>query len=150
MINAALYSNPLVDTLAIGSALSTKCIAIVDDDDYLRDALDNLVRSAGYAVIQFASAEEFLRRECGLQVDLLLTDYFLGGIDGIELIRILRSSGDHTPVLVMSAHDGAVLRARAMAAGGSGFLEKPFIADDLLELIESTLPTRPENLNGAK
>ncbi|BBD97016.1 response regulator [Sphingobium amiense] len=129
--------------------MSQKSIAIVDDDDYLRNALDNLVRSAGYLVVQFSSAEAFLARTCEAPPDLLLTDYNLGGIDGIELIRILRNSGDLIPALVMSAHDGEILRERALAAGALGFLEKPFVADHLLEMIEQGLKPKPSDLNGS-
>lgn len=123
-------------------------VAIVDDDAYLRDALENLIRSSGLVVLKFAAAEDLLDRPCGASIDVIVTDFQMPGMDGIELIRVLRAAGDLTPVILMTAHEQPGLRERAMAAGAADFLPKPFDADILLGAIESALARRRHGSNG--
>lgn len=123
-------------------------VAIVDDDVYLRDALENLVRSSGHAVLKFTAAEDLLERPCGAPIDVIVTDFHMPGMDGIALIRALRAIGDQTPVIVMTAHEQPGLRERAMAAGAADFLPKPFDADVLLGTIEKALARKRHGSNG--
>lgn len=111
-------------------------IAIVDDDAHLRDALHNLVRSAGFAAEGFETADSFIHRESAEPVDAIVTDCQMPGIDGIRLIELLRSIGDATPVIAMSGRRDVGLRNAAISAGAGHFLEKPFDPDLLIELIE--------------
>lgn len=123
-------------------------VAIVDDDVFLRDALENLLRSSGYAVLKFAAGEDLLSRECSVPIDVIVTDYQMPGMDGIELIRVLRAAGDQTPVIVITAHEQPGLRERALAAGAVEFMPKPFDADVLLGTIERALARKRHGPNG--
>jgi len=125
------------------------CVAIIDDDGFLCDALANLVRSAGFGAVTFDSGDAFLARTCTPSFDVILTDYQMPGIDGLELIEELRSRGDETPVIVMTAQQNLTARDRALRVGASDFLLKPFDADVLIEMIERAILPGKGRSNGA-
>lgn len=141
---------PISDTTRIGFTLSApNLVAIVDDDVFLRDALDNLLRSAGFGSRTFASAESFLERTCMGTFGLVVTDYEMTGLNGIGLIAAMRQAGDATPVIVMSGRDDPGLASRAVEAGAVDFINKPFDADDFVDLVERSIVKRPSDRNGA-
>lgn len=113
-------------------------LAVVDDDASVREALRALLRSAGFAVEAFASAEDFLRLGESSSFHCLILDVRMPGMSGLELQEHLAASGSRIPVLFMSAHADASLRARA---GGRAvqLLQKPFSEDALLEAIDASL-----------
>lgn len=113
-------------------------LAVVDDDASVREALRALLRSAGFTVETFASAETFLGCGHPSEFDCLLLDVRMGGMSGIELHEHLIASGSRIPVLFMSAHADASLRARA-GRGAVQLLQKPFSEDALLEAIDTSL-----------
>jgi len=116
-------------------------IAIVDDDSGVRQALERLLRSTGYAVTTFASGEEFLERGCSMIVDCLVLDLHLGGITGVELEEALNSRGIGLPVVFITAHDHGSVRFRLEQAHAGAVLQKPFDDEALLEAIRLvTLP----------
>jgi two-component system, LuxR family, response regulator FixJ len=117
-------------------------LAVVDDDPSVREALQALLRSAGFAVESFASAEDFLRLAERSDFDCLLLDVRMPGMSGLELQEHLASSGSRIPVLFMSAHADASLRTRA-GGGAVRLLQKPFSEDALLEAIEASLRRGP-------
>lgn len=117
----------------------TKTVAIVDDDASVRLATRNLVRSLGLAVRSFASAEELLAALPAVSIDCVVTDVQMGGLGGVELALALRGSGRTIPVIFITAFPDERVRARALAAGGIGFLCKPFESRVLIELIEQAL-----------
>lgn len=117
----------------------TKTVAIVDDDASVRVALQNLLRSLGLAVRTFASAEDFLAILPGASVDCVITDVQMDGLGGVELASALRGLGYDTPVIFITAFPDERVRARAMGAGGLGFLAKPFDSQKLIGLIETAL-----------
>ena len=117
----------------------TKTVAIVDDDASVRVATQNLVRSFGLAVRTFASAEDFLTTLPGAAIDCVITDVQMDGLGGVELAAALRSRGYEIPVIFITAFPDKLVRARAMTAGGIGFLAKPFDGQKLIELIETAL-----------
>jgi FixJ family two-component response regulator len=116
-------------------------IAVIDDDETMRIGLVMLVRSAGYAVQGFASAEGFL----GLGQDALsgfacvVTDIQMPGLSGIELKRRLSAARSPLPVIMITARNEAGLEERARAAGAICLLKKPFEAAVLIRWLESTL-----------
>ena len=114
-------------------------LAVVDDDPSVREALRALLRSAGFTVEAFASAEEFLA--CGhlSEFDCLLLDVRMEGMSGVELHDHLIASGSRTPVVFMTAHADATVRARALVASGVRVLSKPVSEDDLLNGIDALL-----------
>ena len=112
-------------------------VAIIDDDDSLRTALVGFVKSFGYDVDGFASAEDFLAAgpDCGC----IVTDIHMGGLSGIDLKQELSRRGDATPVIMITARDEAGLEQRARASGAACYLRKPFDAGDLIRCIETAL-----------
>ena len=116
-----------------------KTVAIVDDDASVRDATRNLVRSFGLAVRSFASAEELLAALPVLSIDCIVTDVQMAGLSGIEMTLALRSSGRTIPVIFITAFPDELIRERALAVGGIGFLCKPFESRALIGLIDQAL-----------
>ena len=114
-------------------------IAIVDDDEAVREATKTLVRSLGYNASMFASAEEFLNSEQFSNTSCLITDLHMPGLSGLDLQDQLIARGHRIPVIFMTACPEENARTRAMKAGAIGFLSKPFNDDQLLGYLEKTL-----------
>ncbi len=114
-------------------------IAVVDDDMAVRTGLDSLVRSVGFAVCLFASAEEFLGSTCLAKARCLITDVQMPGMSGVELHEHLSHRGFRIPTIFITAFPEDSIRQRAMTGSAVGFLSKPFNARLLIDCIESTL-----------
>ena len=112
-----------------------RLIPIIDDDYAVRNGLSNLLRSAGYEVIGFASAEDFLKYNAAYSVDAIILDVKLAGINGFELLARLANSRPPLPVILISGHGDERMRARAINEGAVAFLRKPIDVDTLLECI---------------
>lgn len=110
------------------------CIAVVDDDPAIREALDDLFRSLGYSCRLFASAEAFLAFMPRAGIDCLLLDVQMPGMNGLDLQRVLNEQADKPPTLFMTSFNDGPTRERALAGGALGVLGKP--VDDR-ELIDS-------------
>ena len=115
------------------------CIAVVDDDQSVREALENLISSVGFEVKLFASAEAFLDSDAVLQTDCAVLDLWLPGISGLELQRKLASDGQNIPTIIITANGNEKAQAEAVAAGAIAFLKKPFKEEVLLGAIDSAL-----------
>ena len=113
-------------------------IAVVDDDESVRQGLENLISSAGYEAELYASAEEFLASSEAGGAACLLLDLRMPGMGGLELQRRLAAEGRETPVIVVTAH-GDEARAESITAGAVAFLNKPFKEETLLRAIDSAL-----------
>ena len=114
-------------------------IAVVDDDQSVREALENLISSVGFEVKLFASAEDFLDSDTSLQTDCAVLDVRLPGITGLELQRRLAADGQSIPVIIITAQGDDVTRDEAVAGGAVAFLKKPFKEEVLLAALESAL-----------
>ena len=114
-------------------------IAIVDDDDALRNSLDNLLRSVGFRVHGFASAEAFLRSDQARETACLILDVRMPGMNGLELQRRMVAANWQIPIILITSHTDDEARARALAAGAVAFLYKPCREDDLLHAIDVAL-----------
>ena len=114
-------------------------IAVVDDDESVREALTGLLRSAGFGAEGYASAEEFLRSGRLDDTECLILDVRMPGIGGIELQRHLALAGHDTPIIFITAHGDEHTRAQALGANVVEFLTKPFDDDALLEAIGRAL-----------
>ena len=117
----------------------TPIIAVVDDDEAVRAAIENLVRSLGLGVAAFASAEAFLASTVRGSVACLITDVQMPGMSGIDLQRHLAARGDGVPVILITAFPRDDARAQAEAEGAYGYLAKPFDGPRLIECIERAL-----------
>lgn len=111
----------------------------VDDDFRVRESIESLVESAGYAPLMFSSAEEFLASGTLAGATCLITDVRMPGINGIELQRRIRMERPKLPVIFISAHNDDETRQSALDDGAVGFLYKPFDAGELLEAIRVAL-----------
>lgn len=114
-------------------------IAIVDDDGAIRTGLSSLLRSEGYQIRLFESADAFLDSSLRTGIDLVITDIQMDGTNGLELQEILKARQPNLPMLVMTAFPQPDLRSRALAHGARCFMCKPFEAEELLACIRKAL-----------
>jgi FixJ family two-component response regulator len=114
-------------------------ISIVEDDAAVRAATENLVKSLGFAVYTFASAQEFLQSQFMSDTECLISDVQMPNMSGIELQATLASRGREIPMIFMTAFPDESVRRRAMDAGAVGFLHKPFHGETLIECIQDAL-----------
>lgn len=114
-------------------------VFLVDDDDGLRRALTFLLRTAGYAVRDFASARDLLGASFDCRNACLVTDIRMPGMDGLELQTAVSRKHPGLPVILMTGHGDIPLAVRAMRAGAFDFLEKPFADETLLNSIRQAL-----------
>lgn len=114
-------------------------ISIVDDDVWVREGIASYLRSRGYPVATFESAEDFLG-SCDIdRTTCIVIDIQLPGLSGIDLQRELRATGRATPVIFITALADENVRTRAMAAGAVAFLRKPFEAATFDRCLDSAL-----------
>jgi len=114
-------------------------IAVVDDDQATREAMDDLVKSCGYECRLFASAEEFLAFEPRSEIACMLVDVKMPGITGIELQVELTKHSEHPPMIFVTSCNDERTRNTAMNAGAFAFLGKPVDIEKLIGWLESAL-----------
>jgi len=117
-------------------------IAIVDDDHAVREALTSLVRSLGYAAMAFECAEDLLKSRRRRSLSCVIADVQMPGMTGLELHNRLVASGEPIPTILITAFPDERGRERALQAGVTCYLTKPFSEDDLLACIRSNLGRR--------
>jgi FixJ family two-component response regulator len=118
---------------------ATKLVAIVDDDDLMRGALQGLLKSVGLPARAFASAEEFLKSGQQHQTACLIADIRMPGMSGLELQAHLNQEHCKIPTIFLTAHGDAKMRMRALRAGAVEFMAKPFDDEVLLENVRAAL-----------
>ena len=116
-------------------------VVAVDDDFRVRESIESLVESAGYAPQLFSTAEQFLNSGTLPVAACVITDVRMPGMDGIELQRRIRRERPTLPVIFISAHNNPEIRQEALADGAVDFLCKPFDPTDLLGKIRAALTT---------
>ncbi|QFY64019.1 response regulator (plasmid) [Rhizobium grahamii] len=114
-------------------------IAVVDDDQAIREAMDDLVKSCGYECRLFASAEEFLAFEPRSAIDCMLVDVKMPGLSGIELQAELNKRSDRPPMIFVTSYRDDRTRNNAMNGGAVAFLGKPVDIEKLIGCLESAL-----------
>jgi FixJ family two-component response regulator len=114
-------------------------VSIVDDDESVREALRNLLKSVGFQADAFASAEEFLAAGELAGTACLILDVRMPGMSGIELQDRLSESRRVLPIVFISAHADEEARARALENGAIEFLQKPFSDEALLRAIDAAV-----------
>ena len=117
-------------------------ISVVDDDESVRESLSGLIRSVGFGVMVFASAEEFLSSNRLLDTDCLILDVRMPGMNGLELQRRLATSHMSIPVIFITAHGDEEARVRALNGGAVEYLLKPFSEEALLSAIDAALKSK--------
>ena len=114
-------------------------IWIVDDDDALRSSLENLIRSVGWRVQCFSSAEGFLKSNRMHETGCLILDVRMRGMSGLELQRQMVVANSHAPIIFITAYEDDDRRRQALEAGAVAFLHKPFYQEELLNAIDAAL-----------
>jgi len=117
----------------------SRLVAIVDDDDSIRDALAGLLKSVGLQARAYASAELFLQSGDQHQTACLIADIRMPGISGLELQAKLNAEDFDIPTIFITAHGDEALRMQALRAGAVEFLTKPFDDEILLESVRAAL-----------
>jgi FixJ family two-component response regulator len=118
---------------------TTKLVAIVDDDDSMRSALQGLLKAVGLPAQAFASAEEFLKSGQHHQIACLIADIRMPGMSGLELQTKLNAERCRIPIIFITAHGDEKMRMQALRAGAVEFLAKPFDEEVLLESVRAAL-----------
>jgi FixJ family two-component response regulator len=117
--------------------LDTPIVAIVDDDDAIREALDDLVRSCGYETQLYKSGIDFLaygRRDC---ISCILLDVNMPGLNGLEVQERMNAQPPKPPVIFFTSHADETLRKSAFLGGASAYLTKPADASSVIDCIEA-------------
>ena len=112
-------------------------VAVVDDDESVREALPDLLRQVGYATQAFGSAEEFLDSGDLVRIGCLVLDIAMPGMSGPELHQELRRRGRAIPVVFITATADETVRPRLLAQGAVDCLFKPFSEAALLSAISA-------------
>jgi FixJ family two-component response regulator len=112
-------------------------ISIIDDDECAREATAGIIRSLGYALATYASAEYFLGSDHANKTSCLITDVHLPGLSGVELYQRLRGDGFAAPTIFVTGHPDEATRTQALAAGAVAFLSKPFGKQALLNCLRA-------------
>ena len=114
-------------------------ISIVDDDDFFRNSLDNLIRSVGFRVEGFSSALAFLNSDQVRDTACLILDVRMPGMSGLELQRQIAAANWRIPIIFVTSYADSDEQAQALEAGAVDYLYKPFREEDLINAIDVAL-----------
>jgi FixJ family two-component response regulator len=123
---------------------NSRLIAIVDDDESVQSALQDLIESEGLSALCFDSAEQFLGSEDRHRIACLIADIRMPGMSGLELQSKLNAEESQIPIIFITAHGDDEMRAHAMHEGAMEFLTKPYNDSALLAMVHATVE-RPDN-----
>ena len=123
----------------MSGAKRTSLVAVVDDDEFLRDALRRLLRASGLGAVSFESAEDLLNSGRLQEISCLIADVRMPGLSGLELQARLKAEQCPVPIIFVTAHGDAKMRIQAMRDGAVEFLTKPFDNAVLLEMVHAAL-----------
>lgn len=114
-------------------------IHIIDDDDAIRAALSLLMQAESIPYKTYSSAEEFLDEHAQLKLGCLILDIRMPGMNGLELLDVLKQQDVSIPVIFITGHGDIAMAVKAMKAGASDFIEKPFDNERLISLARNCL-----------
>ncbi len=116
-------------------------ILAVDDSASMRQMVAFTLKGAGYNVIEAADGQEAYEKAMKHSVDLVLTDQNMPGMDGVTLVKNLRSLPTYTstPILILTTESSDEMKSKGRAAGATGWLVKPFDPTKLLEVIRKVI-----------
>ena len=117
--------------------LSVFLVAVVEDEESFRESLEGLFQAVGYEVLLYLSAEDFLRSGRLADVDCLITDFGLPGMNGIDLLRAAHAVRPQLPVIVITARPEPSILSRALAAGAHRAFTKPVNSSELLKAVRA-------------
>jgi DNA-binding response OmpR family regulator len=128
-------------------------ILIVEDDDSIREGLADALEFNGYAIFQTGQGREGLRMAEQLDIDLALLDLALPGVDGLEILKTIRSTRPTLPVIILTARGSESDRIKGLNLGADDYMVKPFSVKELLARVQAVLrrsPERPTDLREVK
>lgn len=117
-------------------------IAVVDDDESMRESLESLLKSMGFRVALYPGAEEFLESQAARSTDCLILDVRLGKMSGLELQKELVGDFPGLPIIFITGHGAECLRQKVIEDGAVDCLLKPFSDEKLLAAVESAAQRR--------
>lgn len=117
----------------------TSIVSIVEDDESVREAIENLIRSIGWDVASFDCADAFLRSGVAQRTRLLISDVTMPGMSGIEMHAQLAAGGIAPPTIFITGYPNAQDEAVALANGAIAYLEKPLDSNVILARIQQAV-----------
>jgi DNA-binding response OmpR family regulator len=121
----------------------TPRVLVVEDDDAIAQVLQRSLRMEGYEVRIAGDGAVALDEAHAFLPDLVILDLGLPGLDGVDVAKTLRQTGDDVPILVLTARDGVESRVEGLDAGADDYLVKPFERQELLARMRALLRRRP-------
>jgi len=117
-------------------------ILVVDDEPAVREALERILRLEGFDVEMACDGREAVRSQAAAPADAILLDVLMPQLDGLEVCRRMRDTGDRTPVLMLTARDEVGDRVAGLEAGADDYLVKPFVLAELVARVKALLRRR--------
>lgn len=117
----------------------SSCVAVVDPDPTVREGLRALLGDLASEICHYDSAEEFLRSTADHVPDCLITEVWLPGISGVELLERLNEAGHHVPTILLARDGDVAMAVRGIRAGAAEYIEKPWVDSRLRQSIRSIL-----------
>jgi two-component system response regulator MprA len=117
-------------------------ILVVDDEPAVREALERILHLEGFEVEMACDGREAVRSQAAAPADAILLDVLMPELDGLEVCRRMRDTGDRTPVLMLTARDEVGDRVAGLEAGADDYLPKPFALEELLARLRALLRRR--------
>src|SRR3954451_15350677 len=114
-------------------------VLVVDDEPAVRESIERVLRHDGFEVAVASDGREAVRRVAVVRPDVVLLDVLMPQIDGLEVCRRMRDTGDRTPVLMLTARDAVNDRVAGLEAGADDYLAKPFALEELLARVRALL-----------
>lgn len=127
--------------MAMSANIYTGIVAIVDDDESMRAAIEDLLSSVGIKARSFSSAEQFLLSDLRNETACLISDIRMPGMTGLELQAKLVAEGSRIPIIFITAYGNGRMRRQALEAGAIELLGKPFDDESLLGSVRTALGT---------
>jgi two-component system response regulator MprA len=119
-------------------------LLLVEDDPSVRGAVDRALRTAGHTVDVAVTGDKALAQATATQYDAIVLDRGLPGLDGLEVCRQLRASGNAVPILMLTARAAVTERVEGLDAGADDYVVKPFALDELLARIRAFERRNPQ------
>ena len=121
--------------------MSASSILLIDDDPVVRSLASGILKKKGYEVFVAKTGEEGMRLVEERQPDLVITDFQMPGLSGIEVVEAIKSVDPHIPTILLTAHGDTTLTIESIQAGAFDFIEKPINPRELIETVKNGLDT---------
>jgi two-component system C4-dicarboxylate transport response regulator DctD len=129
------------------SQISQKLIAIIDDDEAMRESISDYLKRSNYVVKAYSSGDEFLAESLDSNIGVVVSDLRMPGMNGMDVLREIHSRDDALPVILITAHGDIPTAVEAIRIGAYDFIEKPFEPQNLKSMIEQALASYQSNLD---